>query len=53
VPLHKQSVDLPGNEAGTVGGAMEAVRGRAEVTREMRRGRREGIREGNFLKGMK
>ncbi|KAI9776567.1 MAG: hypothetical protein M1839_009471 [Geoglossum umbratile] len=53
VPLHEQSVDLPGNEEGTAEGALEAVRGRAEVTRRAREGRRAGIKEANFLKGMR
>jgi large subunit ribosomal protein L54 len=51
--VHEQTVDLPGNESGTVSGAMEAGRGREEVTRAMREQRRKGIKERNFLSGMR
>jgi len=47
VPLSKQSVDLPSTE--NEGQAREK---REELTSAMRRERRAGIKEGNYLKGM-
>ncbi|KAI9858522.1 MAG: hypothetical protein M1824_004258 [Vezdaea acicularis] len=52
VPLHQQSIDLPSNEEGTLEGALRAENVRDEVTRGMRKARRKGIKEANYLKGM-
>ena len=52
IPITKQSIDLPGNEAGKVEGALEASGKRDELRDAMRRERREKIKEVNFLKGM-
>lgn len=52
IPLEQQSVDLPGGD-GTVAGAIGAAEAREEVREAMRRERRRGIKEGNFLKGMR
>ncbi|KAI9798413.1 MAG: hypothetical protein M1833_004807 [Piccolia ochrophora] len=53
VPLQQQTVNLPWNESGTVEGAVQAGEGREELTEAMRKQRRGGIKESNFLKGMK
>ncbi|MCJ1362136.1 hypothetical protein MMC16_001238 [Acarospora aff. strigata] len=52
VPVHEQSVDLPAGD-GSLSGAVEALGKRVEVTRAMRGVRRKGIKEANFLKGMR
>ncbi len=52
VPVQEQSVDLPSGD-GTVRGALEAVGKRLEVTRALRVVRRKGIKEANFLRGMR
>jgi large subunit ribosomal protein L54 len=51
VPIYEQSLDLPTGD-GTVGGAIEAVKARNELTKAMREKRRSGIKETNFLKTM-
>jgi large subunit ribosomal protein L54 len=52
IPVTRQSIDLPANETGTVEGAMEAGRAREELRTNMRKERRSGIKEKNFLKSM-
>lgn len=52
VPVQEQSVDLWAGD-GTVEGAVRAEGGRREVTRALRGVRRRGIKEGNFLRGMR
>lgn len=52
VPLEHQSIDLPAGD-GSLNGAVEAARAREEVRGAMRVGRRKGIKEANFLKGMR
>jgi len=51
IPLQRQTIDLPSNEAGTISGALEAVEKREEVRKAMRGERRKKIKESNFLKG--
>jgi large subunit ribosomal protein L54 len=52
IPLQKQTVNLPGAEPGNVGQAVEAVDKREELRRAMRKERRAGIKESNYLKAM-
>jgi len=52
VPVQEQSVDLWAGD-GSVEGAVRAEGGRREVTRALRGVRRRGIKEGNFLRGMR
>ena len=47
VPLEQQSIDLP------AGNTKEAEEAREELRAAMRRARRKGIKEANFLKGMR
>jgi large subunit ribosomal protein L54 len=51
VPLYEQTIDLPRGD-GSLGGAREAKQRREELTKAMRGKRKEGIKEGNFLKAM-
>jgi large subunit ribosomal protein L54 len=52
IPLAKQSIDLPSNKSGTAEGALAADRARNELRSVMRKDRRSGIKEKNFLKSM-
>ncbi|KAH6845265.1 mitochondrial ribosomal protein L37-domain-containing protein [Chaetomium sp. MPI-CAGE-AT-0009] len=52
VPLQKQTINLPGAEPGNVGQAVEAVEKREELRKAMRKERRAGIKESNYLKAM-
>ncbi|KAI9809082.1 MAG: hypothetical protein M1825_002371 [Sarcosagium campestre] len=52
VPVQQQSINLPGNESGTVLGAVEALKAREELTTALRRDRRSKIKENNFLRGL-
>ena len=52
IPLTKQSIDLPGNEEGTLDGALEAARNRGELRSAMRGERRAKIKETNYLRAM-
>jgi large subunit ribosomal protein L54 len=52
IPLQKQTVNLPGAEPGNLPQAIEAVDKREELRRAMRKERRAGIKESNYLKGM-
>lgn len=52
IPLPHQSVNLPGNEDGTAEGAVAAAAAREELRRAMRRERKAGIKESNYLKSM-
>ncbi|KAI9781923.1 MAG: hypothetical protein M1816_002146 [Peltula sp. TS41687] len=53
VPLIEQTIDLPSNSEHSMEGAMEALGARQELTRALRAKRRAGIKEKNFLKGMR
>ncbi|KAI9740526.1 MAG: hypothetical protein M1834_005107 [Cirrosporium novae-zelandiae] len=52
IPLTEQSVDLPGGD-GSLEGALDAQQSREELTKAMRQRRRSGIREANYLRGMR
>lgn len=52
VPLQKQTINLPGAEPGNLAQAVEAADARDELRRAMRKERRAGIRESNYLKSM-
>lgn len=52
IPLEHQTIDLPAGD-GSKEGALEAGEARQELTVAMRSRRRHGIKEGNFLKGMR
>lgn len=52
IPLQEQSINLPGNEAGTLEGAVEAAAAREELRKAMRKERKAKIREDNYLKSM-
>lgn len=53
VPLVERSIDLPSNPEHSIQGAMEALDARQELTRALRAKRRAGIKQKNFLKGMR
>jgi large subunit ribosomal protein L54 len=50
IPLTQQSIDLPGNEEGTVEGALDSRR--QELRAALREERRKAIKEANYLKSM-
>ncbi|XDG07119.1 hypothetical protein ABKA04_006734 [Annulohypoxylon sp. FPYF3050] len=52
VPLHHQSINLPGNEDNTVEGALAAQEARDELNKAMRKDRKKSIKEANYLKSM-
>ena len=52
VPLHHQSINLPGNEENTVEGALAAQEARDELNKAMRKDRKKSIKESNYLKSM-
>ncbi|KAH7398077.1 mitochondrial ribosomal protein L37-domain-containing protein [Cadophora sp. MPI-SDFR-AT-0126] len=52
IPITQQSIDLPSNSEGTTKGALDAEGKRGELRGAMRRERRKGIKEANFLRGM-
>ncbi|KAI2635487.1 mitochondrial ribosomal protein L37-domain-containing protein [Xylaria nigripes] len=52
IPLQQQTINLPGNETGTIKGAVEAQGAREDLRRAMRRERRATIKETNYLKSM-
>lgn len=52
IPITQQSVDLPANAEGSVQGALEAERVREDLTAALRKERRKGIKNSNFLKSM-
>jgi large subunit ribosomal protein L54 len=52
IPITKQTIDLPANETGTTEGALAAEKARLGLRRGLRRERRSGIKEANFLQGM-
>ncbi|PMD41935.1 hypothetical protein L207DRAFT_582356 [Hyaloscypha variabilis F] len=52
IPLTQQSIDLPGNEEGTIEGALEADSKRQELRAALREERRKSIKETNYLKSM-
>ncbi|KAL8768549.1 MAG: hypothetical protein Q9209_005234 [Squamulea sp. 1 TL-2023] len=59
IPIHEQSIDLPASSEGYKGrkadveGERRAREVREELTRSLRGKRRKGIKEGNFLRGMR
>ncbi|KAI4100667.1 MAG: hypothetical protein L6R37_005330 [Teloschistes peruensis] len=59
LPLHEQSIDLPAVEGGWRGipqswvDGKTAREGREVLTKSLRTQRRKGIKEGNFLRGMR
>jgi large subunit ribosomal protein L54 len=52
VPLQHQSVNLPGDEGGSVVHNMEAAEARDALRRAMRKERKARIKEANYLKSM-
>ena len=52
VPLQQQSINLPGEEGGSVQHNMEAAEKREELRKAMRKERRAKIKESNYLKSM-
>ncbi len=52
IPLTQQSIDLPGNEEGTIEGALEADSKRGELRAALREERRKAIKTANYLKSM-
>ncbi|TAQ87386.1 hypothetical protein B7494_g4285 [Chlorociboria aeruginascens] len=52
IPLHEQSIDLPGNEEGSLEDGMKAQKARQELRAAMRSVRRKGIKEANYLKSV-
>ncbi|KAI1093571.1 mitochondrial ribosomal protein L37-domain-containing protein [Rostrohypoxylon terebratum] len=52
IPLHHQSINLPGNEEGTMEGVLAAKEARDELNRSMRKDRKKSIKEANYLKTM-
>jgi large subunit ribosomal protein L54 len=52
VPLQRQSVNLPAADPGKLDEAVAAVEKREELRRAMRKERRAGIKESNYLKAM-
>ncbi|KAK5658715.1 hypothetical protein OQA88_1524 [Cercophora sp. LCS_1] len=52
VPLPKQSVNLPGSQNGTLEDSIYAAEKREELRKAMRKQRKEGIKESNYLKTM-
>jgi large subunit ribosomal protein L54 len=52
IPLQQQSVNLPGEEGGSLEENIEAERRREELKKAMRKERRAKIRESNYLKTM-
>lgn len=52
IPLQQQSINMPGNEEGTVAGAVSAVAAREELRKAMRKERKFKIKESNYLKSM-
>lgn len=52
VPLQQQSVNLPGEQNGTVMDNLVALEKREELRKAMRKERRAKIKESNYLKSM-
>ncbi|KAI0890651.1 mitochondrial ribosomal protein L37-domain-containing protein [Annulohypoxylon maeteangense] len=52
IPLQRQSINLPGNEEGTMEGALAAQQARVSLNHAMRKERKKNIKESNYLKGM-
>lgn len=52
IPLHEQSIDLPGAQNDSFEGAMEAAQARHELKRALRKDRKAKIKEANYLKTM-
>jgi large subunit ribosomal protein L54 len=52
VPLHEQSVNLPGEEGGSLETNLEALQARMALKRAMRITRKAKIKESNYLQSM-
>lgn len=52
IPVQKQSINLPGTAGGDVVDAVEAAEAREALRKAMRKERRAGIKESNYLKSM-
>ena len=52
VPLQKQSINLPGEEGGSLRDAIYASQKREELRKAMRKERKSKIKEANYLKTM-
>ena len=52
VPLHEQSVNLPGEEGGSLETNLEAQQARMALKRAMRITRKAKIKESNYLQSM-
>lgn len=52
IPLQHQSINLPGEEDGTVQDNLDAADGRQDLKRAMRKARKSKIKEDNYLKSM-
>lgn len=52
MPLHQQSINLPGQEGGDVAHNLFAAGKREELRQSMRKERKAKIKESNYLKSM-
>ncbi|KKA26376.1 hypothetical protein TD95_001388 [Thielaviopsis punctulata] len=52
IPLHEQSIDLPGSGDGSFEDSMQAAQARHELKRALRKDRKAKIKEANYLKTM-
>lgn len=52
IPLQHQSINLPGNENGTLEQNIEAAQKREELRKAMRKERKAKIKETNYLRSM-
>ncbi|KAK1837235.1 mitochondrial ribosomal protein L37-domain-containing protein [Podospora conica] len=52
IPLGKQSINLPGGEGEGLEGAVQAAEAREDLRRALRKERKKGIKESNYLKTM-
>ncbi|KAK0729322.1 mitochondrial ribosomal protein L37-domain-containing protein [Apiosordaria backusii] len=52
IPLQKQTINLPGAESGELKDVLQAADKRQELRKAMRKERRAGIKESNYLKTM-
>ncbi len=52
VPLQEQSINLPGEEGGSLESNIESLQARKELKKAMRVQRKAGIKEANYLKSM-
>ncbi|KAL5614467.1 hypothetical protein BROUX41_004572 [Berkeleyomyces rouxiae] len=52
IPLHEQSINLPGSEDGSFEDALEAADARSQLKKALRKDRKAKIKEANYLKTM-